>query len=350
MTAILSLALGAASSHAQEPERVKIDTVDGVSLRGQFYAGKRNAPVVILLHSLDGDSRSKDWTNLALALQKCKGNFAVLSFDFRGHGSSTEVDPAIFWKYPPNQSGIKNYRPNRDSIEAKDFKPEYRSMLINDIAAVKAYLDRKNDTGACNTGSTILIGAQEGATLGSIWLNSEWHRYRMVVNMFMGVMQLNAQPEGRDVCAGIWLTPSPKLGNSLVSLHRTGFKAAKAEETPMLFMYGALDPDGKKMANSLEKYLKDTKALKEKLKFTGPYEIPGTKLTGAGLLKSPDTTKNITKWLEEVVVYKGQEWVERDFRKTQYFWKNGGRLMPAKVNNPSEMNMSFDTYMSYIHR
>ena len=55
-------------------------------------------------------------------------------------------------------------------------------VLINDIAAVKCFLDRKNDTGACNTSSTILLGAETGATLGAIWLNAEWRRYKVVQN------------------------------------------------------------------------------------------------------------------------------------------------------------------------
>src|SRR4051812_21681876 len=100
-------ALGQAKS-----ERVSIKTVDGVDLIGNFYAGnKGTAPVVMLLHAYEKDSRSKDWISLAESLQKA--GYAVLSFDFRGHGESTGVDPFLFWSNPTNKLYIKNPNPKR---------------------------------------------------------------------------------------------------------------------------------------------------------------------------------------------------------------------------------------------
>src|SRR6516165_7794699 len=77
---------------AAEPERVRFETVDYVTIQGTYYPsdkGKR-APCAILLHPIGENSQMEGWDDLAKTLQK-KG-IAVLTFDFRGHGDSTSVE------------------------------------------------------------------------------------------------------------------------------------------------------------------------------------------------------------------------------------------------------------------
>jgi hypothetical protein len=356
---LLSLSLLTGSATAQPKAlRARFTTVDGVEINGHFYEGGKkggvDTPVVMLLHAYESNSLTKDWINLAESLQK--SGYAVLSFDFRGHGDSTTVaDPALFWSNPTNRNFIKSPNPKRVSIEAKDFKPEYRTALINDIASAKAWLDRKNDNKQCNTGATILIGAEEGATLGAIWLNSEWYRFRMVQKGF--VLVNVPEPEGADVCACVWLSMSTKLGagaTTSIPVHSTLLLPARYQATPMLFVHGDGDAVGKALATKLDKDLKDPKAPKGKFKFTGALEVKGTKLTGAGLLKTPGASGDITTWLDEVSL-KGREWVDREFAKTQYYWINVGKRFPARISigggtswQPDPMNMMFDTYRAYI--
>src|SRR5207237_1408953 len=154
-----------------------------------------------------------EWISLAKALEK--EGYAVIRFDFRGHGDSTTVKPGVpgpvgmaipgFWDHKENQFGIKGFNPNvarKGTIDAKQFNPGYHSVMVNDIAAVKAFLDQKNDEGACNSANLILIGAKEGATLAALWLNSEYHRYKLVPSQLQprGVPDLQ-NPEGAAVTA-----------------------------------------------------------------------------------------------------------------------------------------------------
>src|SRR5262249_36781497 len=97
------------------PEAVTLLTADQVELQAHYYPSNKGktAPVVLLLHALDEDSKKAEWTSLAKALQ-AKG-YAVLRFDFRGHGDSTNIKqpgkpdriPALsvhgFWDEKPNQ-------------------------------------------------------------------------------------------------------------------------------------------------------------------------------------------------------------------------------------------------------
>jgi len=326
----------------------KFTTIDGVDLHGMFYkSAKDKAPTVILLHAIGDSGMKKSYTDLALALQP---EYSVLTFDFRGHGKSKDIDPQKFWAVQANAKLVKGASPKKTSIELADFHKEYHHYLVNDIAAAKAFLDRnKNDNGVCNTASTILIGAETGATLGAIWLNSQWSLQRMMPNpnnpMFPPVAA--PDPEGKDVIACIWLTISPTLGGATLSISKTLDTAVKVNGTPTVFMYGDNDKLGKDRANNLAKALKLPDSPKHK--YIAAYEVKGTKLPGIGLVqKALPTEKEILNYLEEVVDKKGREWSKRDFRTSPYNWRVGAALVPAKGTDPN--NLNFSDYVGFIGR
>jgi hypothetical protein len=348
-------AQGAAGAPPQG-EPVKITTVDGVDLHGTFYkSAKTKAPVVIMLHALgDQAVNSKAYRNLAETLQP---NYSVLLFDFRGHGKSKEIDPAIFWKHPlNNQRTIKGANLKKTTIEYNDFiKEAYTPVLVNDIAAVKAYLDRRNDAGDCNTSSTILIGAETGAMLGTIWLNSEWHLTRMIPNPNNPVLMpvASPNPEGKDVIACIWLSLTSKHGSFSISLLRTLDTPVRVRATPTVFMSADKDEVGSKVAKELEKKLKvkDDK----KYDYITAYPIQGnTTLKGINLIqKSLKTDAAVLEYLDQVVEKKGNEWGKRDFKTSQYMWlMNGIPSRPAKQIGPNNdpNNLLFDGYERFYFR
>src|SRR5258707_4083418 len=79
-----------AQNEPVDKEDVSFKTFDGVLLKGSFYKSAKggNSPVVMLLHKFGGSRAAQsDWEKLAVRLQK-KG-YAVMAFDFRGHGTST---------------------------------------------------------------------------------------------------------------------------------------------------------------------------------------------------------------------------------------------------------------------
>ena len=147
-----------AAAQQPAPEPARIVTVDGVKLNAVFYPSpKKNSPTVIMLHPI-GDGKNikmPGWKALATTLQTA--GYAVMMFDFRGHGDSTTIDDMqLFFNYPANRT-VKLRE--KDTIDFKDYKisaSTYLPILVNDIAAVKAYLDRKNDKEECNTANTIV--------------------------------------------------------------------------------------------------------------------------------------------------------------------------------------------------
>src|SRR5262249_35021117 len=156
-------------------------SADGVELSGTYFpsaAGKKDA-CVLLLHDFDskkgGNSHQDGWDALAGRLQA--EGYAVLSFDFRGFGESKTVGKS-FWdiRRTPHNNMVRRRKGSPDSVDHKDFNIGYYPYLVNDIAAAKAFLDRRNDAREVNSANVIVVGAGNGATLGAMWMASECRR------------------------------------------------------------------------------------------------------------------------------------------------------------------------------
>src|SRR5207253_3190355 len=75
----------------------------------------------------------------------------------------------------------KRYRPGkvRDQVSYKDVTSVTHWASLEDAsAAAKVFLDRKNDSGECDSSHVIVVGAESGGTLGAMWIYSEWQRHR----------------------------------------------------------------------------------------------------------------------------------------------------------------------------
>jgi len=297
-----------------QKEEVSFETVDEVELHGTYYPGGQGvkSPCVLMLHDLaDNGTHSGwgDWATLAEKLQK--NGFAVLEFDFRGYGKSTAVTPA-FWKAPYNGK-IKGAALRPSTIRSSDFPAWYMPVLANDIAAARRFLDEKNDAKQCNSRNLILIGGQEGATLGVLWLATEWQRRPRRQD------GLNAPPYGRDVAAAVWLSILPTMKNSRrPEFHVDQWIAPLRDRTPMLFLYGEED----RAASAFAVHLCD-KVLKvdvpPRLKTTGSKELK-THASGAGLLaqRSLGADEKILSYLSNIVQLRDdQDWMDRGTKKTQ---------------------------------
>jgi pimeloyl-ACP methyl ester carboxylesterase len=350
----LVLAAMASDTHAQE--KVFFTTTDGVELGGVYYQGPKKKPVVLLLHALGEDCQKKPYQDLAESLKK---EYSVLTFDFRGHGQSKTIDPAKFAKFAKNQEA--KVPANSTTIEYAKFDKRYLPVLCNDIAAARAYLERnKNDGEDCNVSNIILIGCDTGASLGAIWLNSEWYRFRFNPPTPLLPGGVETVSEGKDISAAIWLSINPTLGAWKLRLS-SQLDLPMRNGVPMVFMFGEGDAAGKRLATDVVSYWKKSKDLAAQLKATVAYEVKGAnKLSGSGLLvPSLGTDKLILDYLGETT-RRGGEWKNREFRKTLFVWRNGNQLTAAKVvrgaflfpfpvtQEPDETNLFFTTYQEFI--
>ncbi len=339
---------------------VQILTVDGVELSAHFYPSSKgkDGRTVMLLHAFDEDSKKGEWLALARVLNE-KG-YAVIRFDFRGHGDSTTVKPGVpdvagmgipgFWDHKENQFGIKGFKLNvarKSTIDAKQFNPGYQTVLVNDIAAVKGYLDQKNDESACNSANLILIGAKEGATLGALWLNSEYNRYRLVLTQQQRQVADLANPEGAAVTACVWLTISGNLApNYAVPVSSMLYKAGTQHKVPMMFFYGPSDSKGKQVALACEK---KARGAKKDYPFTMTSPVPkGEKYAGSGLLlKSLKTDEAILQYLDIALNAKNPSWKMRVLPNATYVWRNPSTGQPQPAKLPMADNVLFSDYRAF---
>lgn len=310
----LASALSAQEDSAKS-KAVEFYSADRVKLKGTFYAGTRgkDGPTVILLHAIGEDSSKKEWQNLAKRLQGA--GYSVLAFDFRGHGQSTLVDPgtpntnpklrvAGFWDEDENRRGVKDYKPvakkRPTEIDQKQFTQGYQRILVNDIAAAVSHLEESGDAGTQNL---VLIGANDAATLGAVWINSEWHRYKLLPpqpGYPRGKPDLQ-NPEGARIRAAVWLSMGDKIGSQSVNVPSTLDFAARQKHVPMAFFYGDGDDKAKKIATACEKQLK--KKDDKNQEFLGAVKIKDAeKLSGRSLLvESLGTEKAIVDYLKSAL-------------------------------------------------
>ena len=333
----------------EKSEDIHFITADSVKIVGTYWPSKagNNAPVALLLHEFHrgkgGNRSGAGWISLAAALN-AKG-YAVLTFDFRGHGDSTALDkPMEFWsfKFPQNKAGIGvavNPVKPPESIAQGTFRPTYFPMLVNDVVAAKAYLDRKNDKGELNASNLVVIGAGEGATIGSLWLASEFHRKRGVP---LPQAQQTVDPrlirwdnhfEGEDVRAAVWIGISPSLADqNVLPLKGWLTEYAKTNKVPTAFVYGKEDPVASERAliylrTIIRNYDRDPKIFKENpLPGTGEKPV-ASKLKASELLTKPLDTEdwivNVHLSGDEIKKNLKEEWKKRDSETGNYYWVFG---------------------------
>jgi pimeloyl-ACP methyl ester carboxylesterase len=256
-------------------------TSDHVELVGTFYATPRGkaSPCVLLLHRIGGDSKEPGWEKLALTLQE-KG-YTVLSFDFRGHRQSTSVAPE-FWLVPLNK--LLKPLPNvpTNSIRIEQFtRSIHVATLVNDIRAAKRVLELKCHDGQCDSSNVIVVGAETGASLGLLWIDAEWQRWRMGKDS-AGRPTKQGQ-EALDIAGAVWLSFSAQWPNRQKAPFENWLDTLTRERIPMGFLYGADDDRGKdRSTDAFEKLIGPPKeGVKNKSTI---YGIKGASVKGSELL------------------------------------------------------------------
>lgn len=322
---VLSACLNPGSARAQGDENksdVSFDTFDDVKLVGTFYRGLRanESPAVLMIHKFHGNRKAPGWDELAKALQD-KG-FAVLTFDLRGHGGSTSVGTK-FWNREFNTLNIRGglATRNKGQISYKDFKANYWPALVNDVVAARHFLDKKNDAQQCNTGSIIVLGAQEGAGLGAMWLVHEFDRRAVPSGTSFGAIGIAPRIPGEDVAAGVWLGPvlrSPVTGTSFRVTDWFGRNSSSRvrAEVPQLFIFGKQDTNSAMaVPQMLASVRKNPEGMRTKHTFDREevlaVNLPGQELVNNASLNVPE---RIIKYVEDVLTKQRKQivWKEQN--------------------------------------
>jgi hypothetical protein len=241
-SALLSSARNCSGQPA-EPSVVRIETADGLNLWGKwFQGGKSNkSDTVIMVHAYGKECSKGPWEDLAKALQK--EDFSVVMFDMRGHGESAKSLALNDWKkfcdeqYNKYSGYALNPKASTQEIRREKFNAAYYPYLINDLAAVRRFVDKKNDSSNCNSGRIFIIAEGSICPLVMMWASTEFLRN----GVYPAVVGANApeHPAGKDIAGMIFLS----WANSAGPGHNTALNLMNAAwKRPELFQEGKPSP------------------------------------------------------------------------------------------------------------
>lgn len=314
-----------APAAAPEFQSVSFTTGDGVELAGRYAPGRhgRKSPAVIVLDDVRDAARPADCR--AVAEKLAAAGCAVLTFDFRGHGGSTAVGPT-FWADPTNRRMVRGYHSTRpaDAIAYDDFRTGYLPALANDLAAARAFLERRNDAGECNVGQLYVVGFGHGATLGALWVASEWDRFRCFGTF---PERLAPTPEGRDVVGCVWVDPERKFDRQTAPLTAAIRQAAQKGTTLFGLVHPVDDTKAAALATEWAKLLNshpDRPALVTRVLQAGE---------PAGTAGRPEVAAEVAALIAAMrKVQSPPPWDDRDFDDRTYLWvRRGARPVVAKA-------------------
>lgn len=308
---------------ARGAESVTLTTGDGAKLAARYYPSAQpggKSPAVIVLDDTGGDARPAACDDIARQL--AKEGCTVLCFDFRGHGRSQNVEPE-FWDDPNNRRLVKGYKSDDppETIRYADFKPGYLPALVNDVAAARAYLERRNDARECNTAQMYLIGYGRGATLGQLWLAAEWARYRV-----SGVQsKVSTRPEGRDVAGCVWVGPRFALDRQPVPMLDLLKRAEAKRSTLVALIHDPNDTEGVRFAQQCEEALN--------VKGKGPLVATRAVARESRSAGGPgEVAERVGTFIADMrKVQELPPWDDRDFSDRRFVWSfRGAPLITAK--------------------
>jgi alpha-beta hydrolase superfamily lysophospholipase len=334
----------------QGSQRKELRTDDGVLLTAYYWAAKEpsdDTPVVVLVH--DRGRTQRDWFPLASQLQS--DGFAVVSFDFRGHGLSKEVVPDVY-KHPKDavelerqkaareRSGQRLAPPRGNSAKRTesrrtgkptaskiDQKEEFRTgkefalFAARDLERIKQFLIVENNGKRLNLKRMSIVAAGAGATVAGYWAEEYEH-----VERGTGLTR-----QGGDLLAMVFVSPAfqhdglkmttnlvksaPNLAVMVLSSAK-GRDADESVRTARAFKI-PVPVEGKSKSPAKEAEKAKTAKPTAKASPTNPSTIHtvDSKLTGSELVSAEELKLDakIRKFLITNVVEKSNlEWEQRD--------------------------------------
>ena len=247
---------------------LKLNGGDSKPLAATYYPSKKGtaAAVVLLVHekgrsAKDFDDPIADLKRKGLAEQLQEEDYAVLSFDLRGHG----LNPR------------------------RELSPREWKTLVNDVqVAYKFLLDRHN-RGELNLAKLAAVGVGEGANLIAAWA---------------ALPGAAVSGEGRIGDLGALVLISPQGDATSQGLRIAPSLATLAQRIPMLVMAGERD------AASMEAVTAN-RAVVERSRLNKVEAYP-TSLHGYKLLwLQPKAASSIGKFLETTVKFRAEEYEPR---------------------------------------
>ncbi|HQR06827.1 MAG TPA: hypothetical protein PLN21_08400 [Gemmatales bacterium] len=342
-------------------EHIVTFTYDGVRLEGDYYPapeGKAKVtPCLILVHPVGPkhlNSNRTDFGKLPEKLQKM--GYAVAAIDLRGYGKSKSVETKFWNTHTPKTKSL-------DVIEGKDYASSLEMLdMVNDLIALKIWLNTKNNSKECNSHVIGVIGLEQGGLIAMAWAANELADPARIKNqssiptqngqnnngfannqgnnnqnggLFGGLFggnrnnnMNNAQGnttgqgthvipkyEGEDITCIVCVSTTNRLNDQLsYALLEYWMSFLRDRGVALMAIYGANDKEASAFWSKAVQWAKPTTD-KYRFKNSGTKPIKGTSLVGTKLLSNDtlDVTKVLEDYLAEAVKRAGESrlWSEQ---------------------------------------
>lgn len=259
-----------------------------ISITYYKHEGKRETPVVILLHSRQGDSRV--WTN-GFADELWKEGFAVIAVDLRKHGES------------------KMETVSGASSDVGDLTPDdYKRMVALDLETVKKFIFEEHQKKNLNMRKTGIVAPEMSAPVALNFASLDWNK----VPYDDAPTPAMRTPRGQDIRALVLISPESSVRglNSAMAIRNL---RNPAMNIGFLFCMGTKDQRDRGNTKKLyQQVLGRSKQSAERVYLqTYPYNLRGMGLIGKKNLK---IESHIITFLKKFLLELEDEWVDRKSR------------------------------------
>lgn len=309
-------------SAAPPVEGFTCETRDGVRIVGDFYPPGRGrgqrGPVVILLHAI-GPGRSsasrRDFGSFPRQLQA--EGFAVVTFDFRGHGESQTIDPEKYWRDTPLPKAVKDRPPTK--IDCRDFKTQRDfANLACDLVAIKVWINGKNNAKGCNSHAYSLVGVEQAGLVGLLWSNSELLDATRAADIASVRNNKADRYEGEDLVSVVWLGTPDRLGPTPVdpATLQGWLTRLRDRKVQTLAVVAEGEPASRQFWDRAQNSIRSTRD-KDSFSETRVVRVKGTPLTGLKLLQHEAFAVNpeVLEFLDKTLGSTNRSWAEHQGNK-----------------------------------
>ncbi|MEM6689537.1 MAG: alpha/beta hydrolase [Planctomycetota bacterium] len=266
------------------PRPIKLRTKDRIELNGVYVPSEKEkeAITVVIVHEWEG--QMSPYLELVLGLSRA--GYAVVAFDYRGHGGSA--------KYVDARGQLKEFDVSRMG------RRDVENIVNVDMETIKKFLKEENNEGNLNLNTLVVLGIGEGSVFASNWALKDW--------MFPSVGKIK---QSEDVKALVMISPNKQFKGMSID---NAIRNTKISNMPMMVVCGAESSDARDTNRMIKRIEGERrKAGGGQVYGFQPLVYPSNLTDSALVTRAPQLVEQIVSFINENVDVNKEinPWIER---------------------------------------
>lgn len=197
------------------PRPIKLRTKDRIEIKGVYVPSEKGkeAITVVIVHEWEG--QMSPYLELVLGLSRA--GYAVVAFDYRGHGGSA--------RYVDARGKLQEFDVSRMG------RSDVENIVNVDMETIKKFLKEENNEGNLNLNTLVVLGVGEGSVFASNWALKDW--------MFPSVGKVK---QSEDVKALVMISPKKQFKGMTID---NAIRNTRISNMPMMVISGGEATDAR---------------------------------------------------------------------------------------------------------